>query len=73
MSRIPLDLALAVTHVQLPTLRRWVREGCVTRFPDGSFDYEELIAHRDSRDVHCLAARAGVKHPERVGVSLGGQ
>lgn len=71
MSRLPLDLAAEVCGIRPSTLRRWVFEGHVVRHWDG-FDFDELIAYRDSRNLSCLAARAGVKHPETVGVSLGG-
>lgn len=71
MNRLPLDLAAEVAGVLPGTLRRWVFDGHVRRHWDG-FDFAEVIAYRDARDLSCLAARAGVKHPESVGVSLFG-
>lgn len=69
MSRLPLDLAAEVCGVRPATLRRWALDGHVSRYWDG-FDFDEIVAYRDTRSLQCLAARAGVKHPETVGVSL---
>jgi hypothetical protein len=72
VTRLPLDIAAMVAGVKPGTVRRWVHDGHVTRHRDG-YDLDELIAYRDSRDLHALAARAGVTQPETLGVSLGGQ
>lgn len=64
MSRLPLDLAAEVCGVLPGTLRRWVFDGHVRRHWDG-FDFDEIIAYRDTRDADALYSRAGLKPEDR--------
>lgn len=72
MSRVPLEQAAEICGVQAGTIRRWVFDGRIRRHWNG-YDFDELIAVRNGRDLAQLAARAGVAHPETLGVSLAPQ
>lgn len=62
--RIDLELAAAICQVKPGTIRRWVNDGRIHRYHDG-YDYDELIAARDSRSLDALMSRAGIKAKDR--------
>lgn len=69
MGRVPPDEAAVIAGVKPATLRRWVREGRLRRHWFG-YDFDELIAARDARDMAALYSRAGIAmsdRPERMG------
>lgn len=64
MNRVTLDLAAQICTVKPGTIRRWVHDGRLTRHRDG-YDFDELIALRDGRDLHALCTRAGIRKQDR--------
>lgn len=46
------------------SLHRWVRQGRITRHPDG-YDIAELLAAEAARNHDALMTRAGIKKSDR--------
>jgi hypothetical protein len=58
MKRVPLDLACYITGVKPGTIRRWVHDGNIVRYPDG-YDVRELIGRMDERNEDALRVQRG--------------
>lgn len=71
MMRVDLDVAVSICGVKPATIRRWVRDGRVTRTADG-FDVTELLHWIDARNPDALMSRAGIR-PQDRGESLAPQ
>lgn len=64
MNRVPLAEAAEICGVRPGTIRRWVHDGRLERHWNG-YDYDELIAIRESRSLDALASRAGIRSADR--------
>lgn len=72
MSRVDRELAAEICTVKTATIRKWVQRGQLHRYWNG-YDYDELIALRNRRDLDALCSRAGIRPEDRPGVSLATQ
>ena len=62
--RVDLETAAAICGVKKPTIRNWVHQRVIVRYPDG-YDVTELLHWKDSRSMNALFVRAGVPLADR--------
>ena len=61
--RVDLDTAAKIAGVAKGTIRSWVHQGVVVRYPDG-YDTQELQIWLDQRSTAALCARIGLPQPQ---------
>jgi hypothetical protein len=61
--RVPLEQAASICGVKPGTIRRWVHDSRIVRYPDdgfGEYEVDELLLWIDARNPDALMVRAGL-------------